>query len=294
MRLLHWVLAPSSAAQSFPAEWGSPPPRPLELGEKLGGAISFSVLYTDVGEDFYMRCGPTPSVTGWRATSPFVTAFDITRLAFKLKMAEVEDFGYQWLDEQAALAIWDKDAGQMKRELTSTSSGSLRLCIPPTYGVAAYLNRRVTVLSPSSDTSWGISFPDGPGLAFVTWAPDPQANPPPAPVVLTITRLRVPPSLFPLALQAICIHGSRQEPKIERVEFENLSPDLIAKAQKLGLDGNEGGMVSERRKEHIPSIAIYGRDDEAEVEWIYNERYVDPLFSKRVLVLLDVQRYSWC
>ena len=67
MRLLHWALAPLSALDNseFPEEWGMPPERP-----SITSAISFSVLYSDVGEFFYKSCGPTPRSPGWEVITP--------------------------------------------------------------------------------------------------------------------------------------------------------------------------------------------------------------------------------
>ncbi|KAI0764876.1 hypothetical protein C8Q74DRAFT_1318431 [Fomes fomentarius] len=93
MRLLHWVLAPRSALQgppnissstrsstalTFPAEWGTPPDIALSL-ESLGNA-HFSVLYSDVGREFYRSCGTDAvSRNGWVVTGATETSWILSR-----------------------------------------------------------------------------------------------------------------------------------------------------------------------------------------------------------------------
>lgn len=50
MRLLHWAIAPHALLPPFPEVWGAPP-------NSVGNA-RFSVLYSDVGENFYLQCSP--------------------------------------------------------------------------------------------------------------------------------------------------------------------------------------------------------------------------------------------
>ena len=56
-RLLHWALRPRSRHDAFPtSQWGAPP----DAGtlKKLGLAnAALSVLYSDVGPEFYRACG---------------------------------------------------------------------------------------------------------------------------------------------------------------------------------------------------------------------------------------------
>ena len=59
MRLLHHVLARPEALPPFPEEWGAPPPE----GAPVRGVCS--VLYSDVGPDFYAQAGPAPGKDGW-------------------------------------------------------------------------------------------------------------------------------------------------------------------------------------------------------------------------------------
>ena len=71
MRLVHWLLRPRSPTvdATFPVEWGAPPD--TSMLQKLGMAnATFSVLYSDVGRDFYQNANtatrPYPDITSRR------------------------------------------------------------------------------------------------------------------------------------------------------------------------------------------------------------------------------------
>ena len=66
MRLLHWALRPRSRHDAFPtSQWGAPPD--AGMLKKLGLAnAALSVLYSDVGPEFYRACGTKPGTRdGW-------------------------------------------------------------------------------------------------------------------------------------------------------------------------------------------------------------------------------------
>jgi hypothetical protein len=82
MRLLHWVLArPDARASQFPEAWGE---APASVEGFMNASVS--VLYSDVGTDFYASCGFLPGThDGWTvapraATSWKVSAGSQTRL----------------------------------------------------------------------------------------------------------------------------------------------------------------------------------------------------------------------
>lgn len=58
LQLLHYVLAPSEALPPFPEAWGAKPVAYL-------GDAAFSVLYSDVGPEFYERCTIGEDKPGW-------------------------------------------------------------------------------------------------------------------------------------------------------------------------------------------------------------------------------------
>jgi len=272
MRLLHWVLAPEAALEDahFPKEWGAPPKR-LPISSK----ISFSVLYSDIGEEFYLNCGPTPDMPGWEVISPLETVFEINTIRNGLA-SELVDASHllEWLHEKEAVQIWEMDSLQMKESFSlSPVSSAHRICILPKGGVAAYLNRRVTEVSPGSsdvpkdqrqEISWGVRYVEEnrrESLHFASWAPDPQA---PTSTTLAITRLRTSKDSFPVLLKAVCEYAASHNPQYERLEIWNLPDDLSEIA------GRFGGKVV-RRSEHLNAMKVYGVGDK--VDWLFNERY---------------------
>ncbi|RSH87605.1 uncharacterized protein EHS24_000117 [Apiotrichum porosum] len=61
LRLLHYTLAPKDDLPTFPKAWGAPPTTHY-------GDAAFSVLYSDVGPDFYQGCTVGEDRPGWVAT----------------------------------------------------------------------------------------------------------------------------------------------------------------------------------------------------------------------------------
>jgi len=56
MHLLHWVISGRTSEYNlpeFPVGWGAPPPEVAEAGKGM-----FSILYNDIGENFYKEAGP--------------------------------------------------------------------------------------------------------------------------------------------------------------------------------------------------------------------------------------------
>ena len=65
LRLLHYHLADTTIVPAFPSQWGAPPPLlPPALSSALPKAIA-SILWTDVGSNFYSRCTVGPDRPGW-------------------------------------------------------------------------------------------------------------------------------------------------------------------------------------------------------------------------------------
>jgi hypothetical protein len=264
MRLLHWVFAPECALDraTFPAEWGNPPtPLPRRT------SVTFSVLYSDIGEAFYRNCGPTPGAIGWQVVSPIDTVFDIKDLQSRLESLDLPSSEWQWLFEAEAVQIWEGDSKEMDRDLSQETSTAHRLCIFPRGGTAGYLNRRVTEVAPSnsnqSQITWGVQCSDhSQALSFATWCPDTMA---PTSATITITRLRANAETFPIILRALCQYAGDQDPVYERLEIWNLAKRFQSLASNLG-----GTTVT--RAEHLDALRVYGADGE-NIEWQFNERF---------------------
>jgi hypothetical protein len=272
MRLLHWVLAPETALphSSFPPEWGEPPIRPSLAGDAL-----FSVLYSDVGEDMYRSCGPMPSDIGWSTSSPVSTTVLTAALAEHLSSAALTGpaVDMEWIYEHTAIDIWERDSDAMRADLEAFSNkeenrGRSALCILPSRGTAAFLNRRAAinpfVSQQYTNNPWGVLARNVPGkLAFATWAPDPQNTPLPDPQTLVVTQLRSDAEQLPFILQSIIDVIRGLEIKLQKIEIWDLPKELEALATSLsGITGS--------RKEHLSSIKVYrgGR----EWEWLFNEK----------------------
>lgn len=266
MRLLHWVLAhPNALDRSlFPSEWGQIPPSMDSLDTS---DIAFCVLFSDIGETIYRKCGPTLNTKGWKVVSPIETTFELNKIRERLNNIDQADYRYAWLNEEEAIRTWQIDSVQMTDDLSRNPSAAHRLCTLPSGGVAGYLNWRVTVDMASDSTSrcmvWGVRLVDLNGsLHFATWAPDPQA---PASTTIVISRLRSDRRTFPSILKAVCHYALSQSlPNYERVEIWNLPEDL----QVLAADF---GGVTSRRTNHLDSIHVYGLEGE-DVQWAFNER----------------------
>jgi hypothetical protein len=291
MRLLHWALAPSSALSDslFPEEWGIPPSRLPSVSE-----IAFSVLYSDIGEEFYRRCGPIPDTPGWQVVSPNDTSFDLKVLDANLHDVALASHELEWLYEEEAVHAWEADSRHMTEDLSMQTSSTYRICILPRGGVAGYLNRRVTEVAPENLTNqrmtWGARNIRSDGtLHFATWAPDPMA---PTSKTITISRLRADVKSFSILLKALCQYAQNRVPQYERLEIWNLPKELQDVASSFG-------GVTSIRTEHLNALCVYGIDFN-NVQWVYNERfYNNPHFVKlancfrQVLLVLRSSGWYW-
>jgi hypothetical protein len=255
MRLLHWVLASAdSLPATFPEEWGPPPPRV----ERAGNG-QCSVLWSDIGPDFYRRCGPTPNDEGWIVTGATSTTWRVSRgSSGSLKNAEGK---WSWLDEAGALQLWERDARHITEDARLADGGSVAFVILPWNDVVTYQTRRhqfVLSLQGIDFKRWGVMYVDEDDVAsFATWTIDYPSR------TLMITRLDCQVALFAELLDLVV--GVAQEHGMDKVEIYNLPMSLQSAAAAAG------GITGER-DEHLSSLKWYGNENSSDISWLLNER----------------------
>ncbi|KAF9054541.1 hypothetical protein BJ165DRAFT_1412955 [Panaeolus papilionaceus] len=276
MRLLHWVLAPQSALpRQFPPEWGAPPPR----CDDFVGDAAFSVLYSDVGYDFYHLSGLLPgSQDGWVVQRPSTTVWDVSKTS-----THANSFGtthtenWKWLSFQDMSRVWDLDADQMKSDLADYAfldGEESVFCFHPGKGVADYQVQRLEVYWRKVQPPlrhWGVYLApeDSPTTAldnqslstFASWTVEYR---PPTVNSLVITRIRATrasfKALMPIILEFADRHG------ISEVEIWNLESSLTKLATEMGAKTFD-------REDHLPSFKWYGIEDSTRVTWAFNEKF---------------------
>lgn len=276
MRLLHWVLAPrSTLSADFPDAWGAPPAAPDGFGN-----AQFSVLYSDVGPDFYRLCGPTQYPgNGWIERGSTLTSWNVPPSEDTLS-SKVLSSTWKYLTEDDAIRVWEADAAWMKIYLANMRPSTSHTCFTflPNQGVAKFLihrtmsfNKDLTPVLPLQ--TWGIlrlphanagledvlGDDERQGSTFATWSLDPTS----ASGTLIVTRLRATTDTFP-ELFGRLTEFSREQ-KIERIEIWALPETLQGIASDLG-------GVTEQRQEHLSAFKWYGKEPE-ELEWIFDEKF---------------------
>lgn len=244
MSLLHWVLAPPSSHRlvTFPKAWGQPP-RPIPGFQNA----KFSVLYSDVGPNFYARAGPTPDGTGWVVRDPISTIWQLK----EIKTASTTPI---WLSEKEVYYHLERESARMKDELPKKSYTFL-----PNEGVCGFLIKR-TVRFPSADKPewpspiWGVALED----SFATWTFD-MAIPVPA---LVITYFHSSEEEFPELLAHIGAFA-KTFGNIQVIEGWNVPEEF------------RGGAVTKTRDDHLSAVIWYGDEtDRGEYRWAWNEKWV--------------------
>lgn len=116
MRLLHHVLAPSERLPEFPETWGAPP---QVQHSGLGDAL-FSVLYSDVGEEFYPKCGPIHGMSGWEIRDPWSVVWN-ANTSVQLSLGDADSEGEVTLLEEGGILdnLTLKDVGHTESSLIS-------------------------------------------------------------------------------------------------------------------------------------------------------------------------------
>ncbi|KAF7971280.1 hypothetical protein HWV62_21526 [Athelia sp. TMB] len=264
MRLLHWVMAPRNALPKFPEAWGSPP--------DATGNADFSVLYSDVGSEFYHQCGPSDvKGNGWLSVGSIGTIWNAASPGLA-QDPEKELYEWELLDKDDLEKVWRADTAAMREDLLGASKSSGRPCFAflPTEGVAAFQVHRKATFSPGRPPvpaldHWGVVLAGTKGepKTFATWTID-DSNPEKTPTFL-VTRLRATANTLPSLMRRIrrAIEESVQKPTATRIEVWNLPVELQLVASQLG-------GITGARGEHLPSFKWYGKEQEP--QWLFNEK----------------------
>ncbi|KAJ7232826.1 hypothetical protein B0H12DRAFT_1144566 [Mycena haematopus] len=254
MRLLHWVIADESLLpySEFPAAWGAPP---LKVDGTRNGR--FSGLWSDVG-DFYSSCGPVPGKReGWviRGTATTVWTVDSSPL-FDTPP------NWTWLDDVGVSKLWEEDAEKLRADMEESKHAGTSFAYLPTQGVASFQHRRLEIFLQrlaAPPQTWGVASANH--SAYATWTIDPR---PPAPCTLTVSRIRTDTHNFRVLVGKILEIARKHH--VKRVELWNLPLELEILAGTLGA-------TTYSREEHLPAFKLYGEESEAEVFWVFNERF---------------------
>ncbi|KAL4068351.1 hypothetical protein V8B97DRAFT_2009014 [Scleroderma yunnanense] len=258
MRLLHWVLSGRTAEYNlpeFPAEWGAPPPEVESAGKGL-----FSVLYSDIGEEFYKKSGPALTETGgWEVRDYISTVWEVPPQPSNLET----DGSWTWLKQKDLDRLWAMDVEHIKRNIAAmpTSGSSTLVTFLPDQGVGFFQVIRTAFEGLVSMDSWGVEKNDGniDQPTYATWSVDRLVHP----RKLLVTRIMATESTFPGLVEKI--QRAARESGIRKVEAWNLPESLTGVAEQLG------GTTFER-DEHLPTIKWYGKGDTTDIKWVFNER----------------------
>jgi hypothetical protein len=259
MRLLHWVLAPRSALPTtFPAEWGTPPPEGPHDAR-------FSVLYSDIGRDFYAKCGPVPGKDirhGWLVMGACSTQWDV--LAQSDNAPNQATAGRKWLSRSECIDIWKQDAELTRAELPVLARQKAKTVFAflPDQGVGQFSIQRLMTFDEHLEPvyplePWGVLLLGTDSLTFATWTFEPGTK------IVVLTRLRATPQTLPELLAALKYKA--HELGFDIIETWDIPNGLKDAAEKLGSRTIE-------RAEHLSAAKWYGDEADDEVEWIFNEK----------------------
>ncbi|KAH7914630.1 hypothetical protein BJ138DRAFT_1143546 [Hygrophoropsis aurantiaca] len=267
MSLLHWVLAPRTSEFNlgdFPQAWGQPPPE-----VKLAGDGYFSVLYSDVGAEFYNNSGPVGNKGGgWEVKEAISTVWQVPPLTETT--VDVEG-AWSWLKDSDLEQVWKEEVDFLKADLAKSAVSQTTVSFLTDEGVAAFQSTRA-LFGREDEVSmdiWGVRMDtlESPGdskaptATYATWSVDAR----PLPATLIVTRLRASDQTFPALLQKI--QEAARKSGITRVETWNLPGDLQKIAAKW--DGK-----TFERNEHLPAIRWYGKGATQDIVWAFNEKSV--------------------
>lgn len=247
MRLLHYVIAAPELLPTFPESWGLPP---KASSETANGIVS--VLYSDVGEEFYAKCGMTLGGVGWRPDSTRTTVWEVSGSGPNTDLGEVE-----WLNELSMQKVLEEEEPLIFQEIARVGGGTRFSFLPADHQVEFQVER--SKLTPGlpldKQAKWGAKCSNA-GSDFATWTYEAR----PAPSRLILTRLRA--SVATLEILIAAAIKAAEEQGMETVEVWGFPEELVQAAQDLG-----GKTFS--RGEHIPSVRWYRKGD---VKWVYNEK----------------------
>ncbi|KAF9542987.1 hypothetical protein CPC08DRAFT_650012 [Agrocybe pediades] len=138
--LLHWVQAKREYLDQleWPSEWGEKPTvSRTEQEESYGGDALFSALWSDVGPEFYARCGTgIREGGGWQVEDPNIHIWNVDDAHSSTVPGE-----WEWLNEHEVHDIWKEESERMKLELEEQAHESqTSICtFLPGNGVADFL-----------------------------------------------------------------------------------------------------------------------------------------------------------
>ncbi|KAF5352965.1 hypothetical protein D9758_007932 [Tetrapyrgos nigripes] len=270
----HLYLDPTT----FPKEWGSPPDRAVAMND-----AQFSVLYSDVGPDFYAACGPTPDEEGWAVRGVGNTVvWDVdSNQSTVLHLGR----GNGYPSTLYTTSFQDDDfiinSNTPKRKLKTTKLQVSFSFLPSR--IEAYQRdgqKGFTEKENPPTERWGISYStDNDILAFASWFFELKSS---SPRALNITRLRFPSDADEDKANSFTetqrsqilediftrIFTVAKEHRIEKVEIWDVPEEILS----LGILQGWGGQVVEREK-HLSAFKWYGEERNEDVEWMNNERF---------------------
>ena len=269
MSLLHHVSAPEGTLPALPASWGPPPPGPFPANHKRG---LVSVLYSDIGSEFYRQAGPGGEVTeGWVVSDPRGTLWDVAHsLAAIRSSVGTSTDGLLPLTLDDCNQLWSQDSELMRTNLAESvrdrASDETLVSYAPWRGVAAFQSWRAVFYLESRGeatiNSWGTILSDTSDSRdpiYVTWTVDIEDEL----TTLIITRICCPPQrageFYKLLHAALKV---AEERGLSKVEVWNCPPYLLS-AQ------NVPAGVTTDRPNHLSAIAWYGQ---GKARWINNEK----------------------
>ena len=266
MRLLHWVLAPRHLLPArFPAEWGeAPTPR------DWAGDAQFSILYSDVGPEFYTRCGPVIGQhSGWKVTGAVSTTWDVESYKDITSPCTTSRIEHTWLSAEECNSLWDEDSELIRSDLQGITSGNETVfAFLPSGGLGTWSIWKSMDFKDSQhylpSDKWGIQLRPSDklpaeSLTFATWTYDIRVPP----RTLVVTRLRATGETFgPLFSK---IFEAAREQNVVMIEIWNVPRQLQRLADSLG------GKTSSRTG-HLPSMKWYEEEGRDGLIWSFNER----------------------
>ncbi|KAF4621809.1 hypothetical protein D9613_012187 [Agrocybe pediades] len=212
-------------------EWGEKPiVSRKEQEESYGGDALFSALWSDVGPEFYARCGTgIREGGGWQVQDPNIHIWNVDDAHSSTVPGE-----WEWLNEQEVHDIWKEEAERMKLELEERareSQTSLRTFLPSN-GVADFLiDRKRMGWMRMVPKYWDIPHSTAGLDQFATWTIERRKD---GSWVMVITRLRGDAEAI---IQAI----------------------IAGFAKKYGVSAIEcWGVGDTERDDHLPCFKWYG------------------------------------
>lgn len=293
MRLLHWVLAPRHALPPFPEAWGAPPEVPPEFGVQNA---QFSVLYSDVGKEFYRACGPTAEQgNGWLTRGAIETSWYAAKASADTSSESTAP--HIWLSEDDAKHVWSLDVPLMSTDLAKAAASTSRTTFSflPHKGVGAFVVQRTMTFKEDKTPvlpldTWGVLLLPNSVVGvdevfadpekqptYATWTVDSSAE---FERFLVVTRLRASKETLPALLKLVVQFAVKEE--IPKIEIWGLSEELQGAAR-------EHRWETADRAEHLSAFKWYGKENEDDLLWMFNEKYVRSTCSQTSRADKDLQ-----